>query len=83
MHPSFVVIDRKYLTARSIYISGTVVTFWLLTNRMTPEQTGHLTSLFAVGSAFLQYAVENLHIECMRSWLAFEQGQTMPVKGNV
>jgi len=43
---------------------------------MTPEKTGHLTSLFAVGSSLLYYAVEGLQIEEMETWIEFEKGNS-------
>ena len=43
---------------------------------MTPEKTGHLTSLFSVGSALLYYAVEDLGITEMDKWIKFEKGKS-------
>jgi hypothetical protein len=69
--------DRPEISGGTINLYFRYSILSLLTSRRTPEQTGHWTSLFAAGGAFLYYAVETLHVECMRPLLRFEQGQTV------
>ena len=54
-----------------------VAVLYLLANfRMTQEQTGHLTSLYSIGSALLYFAVDILAIEELKPWKEVEKGNT-------